>query len=166
MRKAATKETRSGSTREPLTVVALQDRALVSFADGEVDGAGSAWNQGDRCWLVALPDDLQRAVATFRAEAFDVCATRFADSKSVETEQDSECRVWACRGENVETGVLGPLEEVPEVVPVGLKSASAVAGVVLAMRSFEDLVANEDPAWPTIQQAAACRCRTSRPPIG
>ena len=57
---------------ESLTVSSAEDRARMSFADGEVDGGGSAWNQGDRCRLAALPYDLQCAVTAFEAEAVDV----------------------------------------------------------------------------------------------
>jgi len=41
-------------------------------------------------WLVALADDLQRAVSAFEAEVLDVGATCFADPQPVKAEQHGE----------------------------------------------------------------------------
>jgi hypothetical protein len=47
----------SGATIEALAIVTQQNRAFSAFADGEVDCAGSARDERDEGWLVALADD-------------------------------------------------------------------------------------------------------------
>jgi hypothetical protein len=51
-----------GATVEPLPVPAAQDRALVAFADGEVDRPGGAGHERDRGGLVAFAENAQGAV--------------------------------------------------------------------------------------------------------
>ena len=46
-----------GAPVEATYVVAHEDRAVSTFADGEIDGAGGAGDQGDESRLVALADD-------------------------------------------------------------------------------------------------------------
>jgi hypothetical protein len=50
------------ATIEPAAVATDKYRAGRSLADGEVDRAGGPWNERDDGWLVALADDLERAV--------------------------------------------------------------------------------------------------------
>ena len=69
-----------GASLESLSVCTAQDRACAAFADGEVDGAGGAWGEGDDGGLVALPDDAQGAMSAFEREVFDVGRTCFADA--------------------------------------------------------------------------------------
>ena len=57
-----------GASIEPLFVAATQDGPLAAFAHGQVDRASSPWDQRDRRWLVALPEDPQCPMASFEAE--------------------------------------------------------------------------------------------------
>ena len=57
---------------EALPVASLQDWALVSFADREVDRPGGAWDERDDCWFVALAEDPQGAVSAFKRQVFEV----------------------------------------------------------------------------------------------
>jgi hypothetical protein len=60
------------------------------LADSEVQGAGGSRNQWDNGGLVALADDLQRAVATLETEVLDVRTARLADAHPVEAQQHGE----------------------------------------------------------------------------
>src|SRR3546814_7710246 len=67
-----------GSTVEALPVPSSEDRAFVTLADHEVDGACRSGHEGDRGRLVALPGDPQDPVATLGREVLDVGLARFA----------------------------------------------------------------------------------------
>jgi hypothetical protein len=68
-----------GAAVEAFPVSAAQDRPLVAFADGKVDGARGAGNERDGGGLVALAEDAQGAVASFEAKILDVGGARLAD---------------------------------------------------------------------------------------
>jgi hypothetical protein len=69
-----------GACVESAAIGTNEDRAVGSFADGEVQGAGGAGNQWDTGGLVALADDLEGAVATFEAEVLDVRTASLSDA--------------------------------------------------------------------------------------
>ena len=64
-----------GAAVQTLTIATPQDRAVVTFTDGEIDGAGGPRDERDRCWLVALTDDAQGPVASLYPEVFDIGGT-------------------------------------------------------------------------------------------
>jgi hypothetical protein len=54
-----------GAPVESLSVATSQDRSFMAVTDREVDRAGRSRHQRDRRRLVALADDLQRAMLCF-----------------------------------------------------------------------------------------------------
>jgi hypothetical protein len=76
-----------GAPVESLAVLSAQDRALVAFADGEVDRACCPRNQWDRGRLAALTEDLEGAVASLEAEILDIGGAGLADPQTVEAKQ-------------------------------------------------------------------------------
>lgn len=101
-----------GASIESLSVVTAQDRSLVTFTDGQIDGPGGSRDQWNRGWLVAFADDAQRAVTTFEGEVLHVGAGRFAHAQPVQPEQHGEggvVVVEALRGEQ-EHPKLRPIE--------------------------------------------------------
>ena len=61
-----------GAPVEAFAVVAKEDGPAGAFADGQVDGAGGAGNEGDDRWLVPFSDDAECAVSAFEAHLLDV----------------------------------------------------------------------------------------------
>ena len=108
-----------GASVEALTVRAGQDRAVVAFTDGEVDGAGGARHERNGRWFVAVADDPQGAVTALKSEVFDIGLTRFADPQPVEAEQ---CR----QGGVGSVDAFGGEQESAEFVSV---ETSALAGM-------------------------------------
>ena len=72
-----------------------EDRALESFPNGQVDGAGDARRERHGGGLAALADHGEGAMATLQAdiqaEGVDVGADRFGDSQPVQRQQRDEC---------------------------------------------------------------------------
>jgi hypothetical protein len=110
-----------GSTVKPLTVSAPQDRALVMLAHSQVDSAGGSRDQRDDRGLGALAGDPQGPVTPLDPEVLDVRRAGFADSQTIETEQDGEGCVLAVE-------LLGGEEEHSEL---GAVEASGVGGMDL-----------------------------------
>ena len=69
-----------GVTVESLTVRVDEDRALETFADGEVEGPGDPWGEWHGDDLAALAEHRQGPVAAFQAERFDVRTDRLGDA--------------------------------------------------------------------------------------
>ena len=67
----------------PLAVRPKEDRAVESFADGEIDGSGGARCEWDGDDLAALAQHGEGAVSAFDAEGVDVGAEGFRDPQPV-----------------------------------------------------------------------------------
>ena len=119
-----------GAAVEALAVPAAQDRALVAFADGEVDRASGTGNERDDGGLVAFADDPQGAVAALEAEVLDVGRARLADSEAVEAEQHGEGGVGAVEafGGEQERAELGAVHAAA-VAGLDLRAADVLGGV-------------------------------------
>jgi hypothetical protein len=66
----------SGTPVEPLTILAAQDRALVTLANREVDRAGRPRHERDHRGLVALAHDRQGPVTALDSQILDVPPAR------------------------------------------------------------------------------------------
>jgi hypothetical protein len=75
---------------ESLSIASLQDWPGGSFADGEIEGTTGSGYQRDGGALVALADDLQRAVTAFEAEVLDVGTAGFTDAEPIEAQQHGQ----------------------------------------------------------------------------
>ena len=64
---------------EAAAVCGDEDRAAGPFADGQVDGAGSARRERDGDGLAALTQDGERPMSSLDAECVDVGPNRFGD---------------------------------------------------------------------------------------
>jgi hypothetical protein len=84
-----------GATVESLPVPAAQDRALVAFADGEVDRPGGSGHERDRAGLVAFTENVQGAVPALKTEVFDVGAAGLGDTETVQSEEHRQSGVVA-----------------------------------------------------------------------
>jgi hypothetical protein len=82
-----------GAAVETLPVMADQDRADAAFADRHVDSPCGARHERYAGGLVALADNLQRALAALKAEVLDTRSACFADPQPVEAKQHGECGV-------------------------------------------------------------------------
>ena len=93
---------------ESLAVVAVQDRALASLSESEVDGPSHPRNERYHGRLVAFPDDVQRPMAPVEAEVLSVGGTGLAHTQSVEAQQ-------GCQSGVVGVVALGREEESAEL---------------------------------------------------
>lgn len=114
---------------ESLAVVAMQNRALASLSEGEVDGPGNPRHQRDHGRLVPLPDDAQRPMAPVEAEVLGVGGTGLAHSQSVEAKQGGQGRMVGvvAFGREKEPAELAPVEPTP-FARVDLGPAGVCAG--------------------------------------
>lgn len=106
-----------GATIEPLAVASKQDRAFVAFADGKVDRACGTRYQWDHRGLVALTEDSQCSMTTFKREVLDVRCGSFGDAESLQAEQHG----WASSGDQ---GGSSAQIAVSAVSSVGMVSSS------------------------------------------
>ena len=67
----------SGPSIEALAIASAQDRAFVSFANGQIDGARRAGDERDSR-LVALADDPQHSMSSFEGHVLDLGLAGFA----------------------------------------------------------------------------------------
>jgi len=74
-----------------------EDGAFVSFADGEVHGAGGAGCEGNDDGLAALALHSQGVMAPLETKITDVAVQRFGDSEPVEGEQAGQSVVSCSR---------------------------------------------------------------------
>jgi hypothetical protein len=70
-----------------LAVVADQDRAAQSLADGQIDRASRARHQRDQRGLVALADDAQNPMPALEGHVLDIGAAGLTDPQTVQPEQ-------------------------------------------------------------------------------
>ena len=104
-----------GPTVEPFAVTAAEDRAFAPFADGQVDGSCRPRDERNGGGLVALADDVQRAMAASDAEVLDVGGARLAHSQSVQPEEHRQGGMGAVvtLGGEQEHAELGAVESSP-----------------------------------------------------
>lgn len=84
----------SGASVESLPVMSPDDRSLVAFTNRQVDGAGRSWHQRDHRWLVAFPDDVERAVTPLEAQVLDIGPARLGDAQSMSPSSTASA-AWA-----------------------------------------------------------------------
>jgi len=96
------------SAVQALSVPASQDRALVSFADRQVDCPRGAGHERDGGELVALSKDAQRSVPTLKPKILDVGGTGLRNAKAVEAEE-------YCQSGVVAVEALGGEQERPQL---------------------------------------------------
>jgi hypothetical protein len=75
-----------GAPLKALPVTATQDRPIASFADSEVDRPRGARDERNDRRLVALADDLKRAMATLEPQVLNVGRACLADAQAVQAQ--------------------------------------------------------------------------------
>ena len=86
-----------GVAIESGAVCAAEDGTFAAFTDREIDRPRGAGRQRDGHDLAAFAQDLQRAMAAFQAELFDVGARRFGDPQPIQCQQADERVVAGAR---------------------------------------------------------------------